>query len=148
RQLGTKGLREFPAFARLPEPQRIQFFNRTNFFTIKDLIFWHVLHGAGCFPSALEIMQRHLAEGKVIYNNMYAPAIESTDPKMPAFMTSEGSDLFLSFPTRAVVFNEPSMFGGLVGETMHIEYLLTPQKSDICHPHLPHSADAVVNLSG
>lgn len=147
-QLGTNGLSEFPDFRRLPKPQRIQFYNRTNFFTIRDLIFWHVLRGAGCFPSALEIMQKHLGDGKVIYNNLYRPAVASDDPQRPAFMTSEGSDLFLSFPTKAVVFNEPSMFGGLTPETMHLEYLLTPEPSKVSHPHLPHTGDAIVFLGG
>jgi hypothetical protein len=147
-QLGTDGLREFPAFRRLPKPQRIQFYNRTSFFNIRDLIYWHVIRGAGCFPSALEIMQRHFADGKVVYNNLYSPAVPSDDPNNPAFMTSEGSDLFVSFPTSRVQFNDPSMFGGLVPETMHVEYLLTPEPSNISHPHLPHTGDAKVTIAG
>src|SRR5262249_18821098 len=107
-----------------------------------------VLRGAGGFPSALEIMQKHLTDGKVVYNNLYRPAIASDDPNPPAFMTSEGSDLFLSFPTKAVVFNEPSMYGGLVPETMHLEHLLTTEPSNVSHPHLPHTGDAEVFLGG
>lgn len=148
KQLGTASLREFKQYAELPTPQQIYFYNRTKFFQLRDMVFWLVLHGAGCFPSSLEIMKRHFAAGKAIHNNMYRPPRPSLDPGRPAIMTSEGSDLFLSFPTDVVQFMEPSIHGGLVTETMHIEYLLTLEPTKISHPHLPLDGDATINIGG
>jgi hypothetical protein len=147
-QLGTASLREFPKFADMPTPQQIYFYNRTKFFQLRDMIFWLVLHGAGAFPSSLEIMKRHFAAGKAIHNNMYRPPKPSLDPEKPAIMTSQGSDLFLSFPTDVVQFMEPSVHGGLVTDTMHIEYLLTLEPTKISHPHLPLDGDATIHIGG
>lgn len=148
KQLGTSSLREFPAFAKLPSPQQIYFYNRTKFFQLRDMIFWLVLHGAGAFPSSLEIMKRHFAAGKAIHNNMYRPPTPSRDPNKPVFMTSEGSDLFLSFPTDVIQFMEPSVHGGLITETMHIEYLLTLEPTKMSHPHLPLEGEATIHIGG
>lgn len=148
KQLGTHSLREFPAFAKLPTPQQIYFYNRTKFFQLRDMIFWLVLHQAGAFPSSLEIMKRHFTAGKAIHNNMYRPPSPAKDPAQRTIMTSEGSDLFLSFPTDVVQFMEPSVYGGLVTETMHIEYLLTIEPTKLSHPHLPLEGEATVNIGG
>jgi hypothetical protein len=148
KQLGTASLREFPAFAKLPTPQQIYFYNRTKFFQLRDMIFWLVLHEAGAFPSSLEIMKRHFAAGKAIHNNMYRPPWPAKDPTKPTIMTSEGSDLFLSFPTDVIQFMEPSVHGGLVTETMHIEYLLTIEPTKVSHPHLPLEGEATVHIGG
>jgi hypothetical protein len=148
KQLGTASLREIPEFARIPTPQQIYFYNRTKFFQLRDMIFWLVLHEAGAFPSSLEIMKRHFAAGKAIHNNMYRPPRPSPDDHEPTYMTNEGSDLFLSFPTDVIQFMEPSVYGGLVTETMHIEYLLTLQPTSMSHPHLPLDGEATVNIGG
>jgi hypothetical protein len=148
KQLGTSSLREFPQFAEIPPPQQIYFYNRTKFFQLRDMVFWLVLHGAGCFPSSLEIMKRHFAAGKAIHNNMYRPPRPSLEPDKPAIMTSEGSDLFLSFPTDVIQFMEPSVHGGLVTETMHIEYLLTLEPTKMSHPHLPLHGEATIHIGG
>lgn len=148
KQLGTPSLRAFKQFAELPTPQQIYFYNRTKFFQLRDMVFWLVLHEAGAFPSSLEIMKRHFAAGKAIHNNMYRPPQPSLEPDKPAIMTSEGSDLFLSFPTDVVQFMEPSVHGGLVTETMHIEYLLTLEPTKMSHPHLPVDGDAQINIGG
>jgi hypothetical protein len=148
KQLGTSSLREIPAFAKLPTPQQIYFYNRSKFFQLRDMVFWLVAHDTGCFPSSLEIMKRHFAAGKAIHNNMYRPPRPSLDPKKPAIMTSEGSDLFLSFPTDVVQFMEPSIHGGLVNETMHIEYLLTLEPTKLSHPHLPLEGEATIHIGG
>jgi hypothetical protein len=148
KQLGTSSLREFKEFAKLPTPQQIYFYNRTKFFQLRDMIFWLVAHDAGAFPSSLEIMKRHFAAGKAIHNNMYRPPRPSLDPDKPAIMTSEGSDLFLSFPTDVVQFMEPSVHGGLVTETMHIEYLLTLEPTKVSHPHLPLDGESTIHIGG
>lgn len=148
KQLGTPSLRAFPEFAKIAPPQQIYFYNRTKFFQLRDMIFWLVLHDAGAFPSSLEIMKRHFAAGKAIHNNMYRPPTPSLDTGKPAIMTSEGSDLFLSFPTDVVQFMEPSVHGGLVEQTMHIEYLLTLEPTKVSHPHLPLHGEALIHIGG
>jgi hypothetical protein len=148
KELGTFGLREFSTFAELAPPQRIYFYNRTKFFQLRDMVFWLVLHGAGCFPSSLEVMKRHFTAGKAIHNNLYRPPRASLDPDNPAIMTSEGSDLFLSFPTDVIQFMEPSVHGGLVKETMHIEYLLTLEPTKVSHPQLPLADEGVIHIGG
>jgi hypothetical protein len=148
KQLGTSSLREFSTFREMPPPQQIYFYNRTKFYQLRDMVFWLVLHDAGCFPSSLEIMKRHFAAGRVIHNNMYRPPQPSLDPDRPAIMTSEGSDLFLSFPTDVIQFMEPSVYGGMVEETMHIEYLLTLEPTKVSHPNLPLEGEAVVHIGG
>jgi hypothetical protein len=148
KQLGTSSLRAFPEYAALATPQQIYFYNRTKFFQLRDMVFWLVLHDTGCFPSSLEIMKRHFAAGKAIHNNMYRPPRPSLDPDKPVIMTSEGSDLFLSFPTEVIQFMEPSVHGGLCTETMHIEYLLTLEPTKVSHPHLPLDGEATIHIGG
>ena len=148
KQLGTSGLREFPKFTEMPTPQQIYFYNRTKFYQLRDMVFWLVLHQAGGYPSSLEIMKRHFAAGRVIHNNMYRPPMPSLDSDNPAIMTSQGSDLFLSFPTNVIQFMEPSVYGGLVEETMHIEYLLTLEPTTVSHPNLPLEGEAVIHIGG
>jgi hypothetical protein len=148
KQLGTSSLREFPALAEFPTPQQIYFYNRTKFFQLRDMIFWLVLHDAGAFPSSLEIMKRHFTAGKAIHNNVYRPPRPSLETGKPAIMTSEGSDLFLSFPTDVIQFMEPSVHGGLVTETMHLEYLLTLEPTTMSHPHLPLDGEATIHIGG
>jgi hypothetical protein len=147
-QLGTRGLLEFDKFRNLPTPQRIYFYNRTKFYQPRDLVFWHLLHGAGVFPTSFEIMRRNFAAGKVVHNNLYRAPRPSSDPTQPNIMSSEGSDLFLTFPSKKIEFLEPSVFGGVIGETMHIEYLLTPKRVSISHPRLPLTLEGYVSLGG
>lgn len=148
KELGTSGLQEFGTMREMQKPQRIYFYNRTKFFQLRDMVFWLVLHGAGCFPSSLEVMKRHFASGRAIHNNLFRPPRPSEDTEKPAIMTSEGSDLFLSFPTDVVQFMEPSVHGGLIKETMHIEYLLTLEPTTIAHPHLSLADDGLVHIGG
>ena len=41
-------------------PVDVDYFNHTMFFTLRDMIFWHVLNGSGGFPSSLEHMKRYV----------------------------------------------------------------------------------------
>lgn len=61
RQLGTNGLQDLPEYRALGQTQQIEFYNYSNFFQLRDLVHWLVLHGAGCFPSTLELMVRAFA---------------------------------------------------------------------------------------
>ncbi len=134
RQLGTKGLQEIPEFQELGRPEHIEFYNYSNFFQLRDLAHWLVLHGAGCFPSTLEIMVRHFAAGNIVQNNMYRPRRPSVDIKRPAIM--QAACMSVSFPSDVVEWMDKPIFGGLKPDTIHIEYLLTPEPSQVSHPYL------------
>jgi hypothetical protein len=145
-QLGTSSLEDFPELRKLAPPQDVEFYNHTNFFSLRDLIFWHVLYGAGCFPSTLEHMTRHFAAGKVVQNNVYRPAIPSLSPKRPAIM--QAKCMSLSFPSKVVEWMDKPLFGGLAPDTMHIEYLLTTTPSKVSHPYLPLEHEGIVEYGG
>jgi hypothetical protein len=142
RQIGSNGLLDFPEFSKWGTPQEVEFFNLTNFYQLRDLVFWSVLHGSGCSPSTLEHMVRHFASGMVVQNVMYAPSVPSSDPEKPALMAA--TCLSLSFPTTVVEWMDKPLFGGLVSETIHIEHLLTPEPTSVSHPYLPLAEEGVV----
>ena len=143
RQLGTRGLREFAQFRELGRPQRIEFYNYTMFYRLEDFVFWSVLHGAGCFPSTLEHMARHVAGGEIIQNVVYRP---NRPPVRREPVIMQAACLMVSFPTKVVEWMDRPLFGGFVKETMHIEYLLTPKPSRVSHPYLPLVDEGMVEL--
>jgi hypothetical protein len=145
-QLGTQGLNEFPEFRNLGLPQRVEFYNYGLFYELKDLVRWLVLHDTGCFPSTLEHMVRHFASGSVVQNSMYRPANPSMDAGTPAVMLA--ACLSVSFNTRVMEWMDKQLFGGLNPNTIHIEYLLTPDRSTVSHPYLPPDIETVVNIGG
>jgi hypothetical protein len=139
RQLGSKGLEDLPAYVKLINkfgpPQAVDFYNYGIFHTLKDLVFWLLLHRAGCFPSTLEHMVREFAAGKVVQNDMYAPTRPSFDVRRPVLMA--GACLMVSFPSTVMEWMDKPLFGGVAKETVHVETLLTLDKSDLSHPYLP-----------
>ncbi|HEX7975106.1 MAG TPA: hypothetical protein VF498_11910 [Anaerolineales bacterium] len=141
-QLGTEGLRELPEFRSLGTPERVEFFNYTNFYQLRDLVFWAILYGSGAYPSTFEHMARHFAGGEVVQNVMYRSSSRSLDETKPKVMMSSG--LTVSFPSKVVEWMDKPLFGGLAKETMHVEYLLTPKPSKVSHPYLPLTGEAVV----
>jgi len=142
----TRGVAAIPAARKLPKPQRVELHNYTNFYSLRDLIFWHLLYRVGCFPSTLAHMARNFPLGKIVQNSMYAPAVPSTSAKTPAVMTFDR--LVVSFPTKQVEWMEQPLFGGLVKETMQSEYLLTPRPSKVAHPYLPCIKEGKVRWEG
>lgn len=143
---GTNGLRDLPEFRALRPAQDVYLYNYTYFFTLRDLIFWHALHKSGAYPSTLEHMASNFPLGKVIQNSMYSPPRPSTDPKNPAIM---GFDrLMVTFPTPHVEWMEKPLFGGLAKETIHVEYLVTAEKSTVSHPYLPLGAESRMEWGG
>lgn len=140
RQTGMKILEDLDEFReiqrRYGEIQRVKFFNYGAFYTLRDLVFWLLVHDAGCFPSTLETMVRHFASGHIVQNTMYAPARPSKNGDKPVLMTP-GACLMVQFPSTVVEWMDRPMFGGLAEDTLHIEYLLTPEPSDVSHPYLP-----------
>lgn len=144
RQLGTKGLQEIPKFRKLGKPQQVEFFNYSNFYQLRDLIHWLVLHGSGCFPSTLETMVRQFAAGNIVQNNMYRPIKPSHDRARPAIM--QARCMGVSFSSSVVEWMDKPIFGGLSPETIHVEYLLTPKRSDVVHPYLKLDLERIVKL--
>jgi hypothetical protein len=135
RQLGSEGLVEIPQFRKFGRPQKVDFYNYGMFYTLRDMVFWLLLHDAGCFPSTLEHMVRNFAAGHVVQNYNYAPARPSRDLKTPSFMAA--ACLMVSFPSTAIEWMDKPLFGGLAKDTVHIETLLTLTPSKVSHPHLP-----------
>jgi len=140
KHIGGKHVEDLAEFHKLrdrySEIQRVKFFNYGAFYTLRDLVFWLLVHDAGCFPSTLETMVRHFAAGHIVQNSMYAPAKPSQDGDKPALMTT-GACMMVQFPSSVVEWMDKPLFGGLAQDTVHIEYLLTPEPSDVSHPYLP-----------
>ncbi len=140
KQIGSKVVEDLEEFQKIRsqygEIQRVKFFNYGAFYTLRDLVFWLLVHDAGCFPSTLETMVRHFAAGHIVQNSMYAPAKPSRDGDKPALMTT-GACLMVQFPSSVVEWMDKPLFGGLAKDTVHIEYLLTPKPTDVSHPYLP-----------
>ncbi len=126
------------------KPQDVEYHNYGVFYTLKDLVFWLLMHDAGCFPSTLETMMRRFAEGKVVQNQMYGPARPSFDKGQPAMMA--GACLMLQFPSKVVEWMEQPMFGGLQEDTVVVEHLLTVEEADVSHPLLPLVVESKVRL--
>jgi hypothetical protein len=143
-QLGTRGLREFDAMAALDAPQKVDFYNYTMFYRTEDLVFWSVLNGAGCFPSTLEHMARRIDGGDILQNVVYRPSRVAKEG--PVMM--EAACLMVGFPTETVEWMDRPLYGGFAKETMHIEYLLTPERTDVSHPYLPLVNEGVIDLDG
>jgi hypothetical protein len=123
--------------------QPIEYYNYGIFYTLRDLVFWLLIHDAGCYPSTLEHMVRKFAEGYVIQNDMYAPARPSRANR-PVLMA--GACLMMQFPSKVVEWMDKPLFGGLARETVHTETLLTLKPSRVSHPYLPLVAEGKVKL--
>jgi hypothetical protein len=147
-QLGSKGLADVREYreleARLGKPQNIEYHNYGVFYTLKDLVFWLLLHDAGCFPSTLETMVRRFAAGQVVQNNMYAPSRPSFEKDKPASMV--GACLMLQFPSSVVEWMDQPMFGGLAPDTIVVEHLLTVYPTEVSHPLLPLVVESKVRV--
>lgn len=139
RQIGGRVVEDLPEFQKIRrkygEVQRVKFFNYGSFYTLRDLVFWLLVHDAGCFPSTLETMVRHFAAGSIVQNHMYTPARPSRNKDKPALMTP-GACLMVQFPSTVVEWMDKPLFGGLAEDTLHIEYLLTVEPTDVSHPYL------------
>jgi hypothetical protein len=145
-QTGSRGLRDFPEFESARRPQRVEWFNHTHFFQLRDLVFWSVLHGSGCSPSTLEHMARHFSSGMVVHNSMYAPSFPAKLGGAPIFM--QAACMSVSFPTTVLEWMDKPLFGGLFTETIHAEYLLTPERVDMSHPYLPLVDEGTIDYHG
>jgi hypothetical protein len=144
--LGSDGLTEVPRYRELGRPQKIEFFNYSIFYTLEELIRFFILNNSGCFPSTLEHLKRLFAAGNIIQGSQYAPAIPSFDLGRPAMMEVEC--LEMSFPSRTMEWMERPLYGGLDQVTVHKEYLLTPERTELAHPFLELERTGKVNVNG
>jgi len=133
-QVGGGGLAQFPELKAMGAPQLVDFYNYTMFYQLRDLVFWSVLNGSGCSPSTLEHMARNFAEGDIVQNVMYRPSRPGLEGAGPALM--EAACLMYSYPSQDIEWMRKPLFGGLIRETMHIEYLLTLEPNTASHPYL------------
>jgi hypothetical protein len=146
RQLKSKGLNDLPEYRKLGEAEEIEFYNYEIFYTLRDLVFWLVLHDAGSFPSSLEVMVRHIAAGNIVQSNQYSPRKPVRSRKKFALMAAGG--LSVSFPTTVVEWMDKPIYGGLAPDTIHVETLLTTKKTDVSHPYLPLQREGKLTLKG
>jgi hypothetical protein len=144
--LGSDGLTEVPRYKELGRPQKIDFFNYSIFYTLEELIRFFILNNSGCFPSTLEHLKRLFAAGNIVQGSQYAPAISSFDFGRPAVMEVEC--LEMSFPSRTMEWMERPLYGGLDPVTVHKEYLLTPERTELAHPFLELERTGKVSLNG
>ncbi|HEX3128141.1 MAG TPA: hypothetical protein VH394_12495 [Thermoanaerobaculia bacterium] len=145
-QLGTKGLADFPEFRALGKPQKVEFYNYTLLYNIREFARWFLLNGSGCFPSSLEFIVRFFAAGNIIQSNMYEPAVPSKNKKRPAIMESEL--LTVTYSAREFEWMDTPLFGGLNPNTILLEYVATPKPSKISHPYLKFDGEHAVKLGG
>ncbi len=143
---GGAELDEFLAKSRYGRPVEIEYFNHTMFYTLRDLVFWHVLHGSGGFPSSLEHMKRHFSLGKIVQNNVYQMPLASREPDKLSVM--QAHHLMASHETPVVEWMEKPLYGGLEENTFHVEYLLTPARSTASHPYFPVTDEGRVEYGG
>ena len=144
--LGSDGLTEIPRYKKLGQPQKIEFFNYSIFYTLEELILFFILNNSGCFPSTLEHLKRLFAAGNIVQGSQYVPAVPSFDAERPAIMKVDG--LVMSFPSSTMEWMERPLFGGLDSATVHKEYLLTPERTELAHPFLELERDGKVTLNG
>ncbi len=146
KKMKTRGVADLKEFRALPKAQPVELFNFTNFYTLRDMVFWHLLHRAGSYPSTLAHMARNFPLGKVIQNSMYRPNKPSRSAKNPAVMSFGG--LTVTFPTPRIEWMEQPLYGGLAQYTIQAEYLVTARKSDVSHPYLPAISEGQINWGG
>lgn len=141
RQIGSKGLYDFPDFHKL-NIQQVDFHNFTIFYQLRDLVFWSSLYGGGLVPSGFERLAQFFVSGRIVENQLFIPSMPSSDPKQPVSMLAPCLDV--QFPTPVVEWMDKPMYGGVVKETLHIQSLLTLEPTNISHPYLPLVGDGRV----
>ncbi len=144
--LGSDGLTVVPRYKELGQPQKIEFFNYNMFYTLEELVRFFILNNSGFFPSTLEHLKRLFAAGNIVQGSQYMPAIPSFDAIRPAIMRVDG--LVMSFPSRTMEWMERPLYGGLDPVTVHKEYLVTPEKTELAHPFLELERSGRVTLNG
>lgn len=133
RQVGSEGLEEIEQFRELGKPQRVRLYNATLLYTRGDLVRWSLLFDCGLFPSGFENLSTHISAGKVIRNVLFDSGLRRVDREDVVVEAFAG----LVFPTPVIEWMDKPLYGGLSPETIHVETLLTPERSDASHPYLP-----------
>lgn len=142
RHLGD-GLETLPQWKELGEVQPVEFYNYNLFYSLRDLVSWLLLHDAGCFPSTLEHMVRHFAQGNIVQNSMYASGRTSTNGET---VHMQARCLRMAFPSSEIEWMDKPLFGGLYPTTFHVEHLLTLEFTEVSHPYLPLASEGTVRL--
>jgi hypothetical protein len=143
KQLGTGTLEDMSQWSKLRDVQEVEFYNYGMFYTLRDMVFWLLLHEAGCFPSTLEHMVRHFAHGNVVQNSMYA-AVRPSLNGQPVHM--QAACLMVEFPSTVIEWMDKPLFGGFAPTTFHVEHLLTVSPTEVSHPYLPLASEGKVRL--
>ncbi|HZY30451.1 MAG TPA: hypothetical protein VFF86_02305 [Candidatus Methylomirabilis sp.] len=144
-QLGSKGLADLPDFAEVDRLQHVEFYDPTNFYQVRDLIFWSVLHECGLSPSGLEDFATHLAAGEVVRSLLFRPASPTEDLRHAIFMQGFTG---VEFPTPVVQWIPKPIYGGVSPQTLHIDTLLTLDQTNLSHPYLDLVAEGSLAFEG
>lgn len=142
-QLGTERLEALPEWSQYGTVQPVELYNYGFFYTLRELVFWLLLHDAGCFPSTMEHMVRHFAQGNIVQNSMYAPGRPSVNGE-PVHM--QARCMRMAFPSTEIEWMDKPLFGGFSPSTFHVEHLLTVKPTDVSHPYLPLASEGKVRL--
>jgi hypothetical protein len=142
KQVGSRGLEDLEAFQGFQDIQDVRFFNTTNFYQPRDLVFWSVLYGCGLLPSGFQELARHMAAGRVVTGMLFVPGRPSrngseTEIYVQGFTGKQ-------FPTPVVEWIPTPLFGGMTNESLHVETLLTLDPTDLTHPVLSLVAEGSV----
>ena len=147
RQLGSNEVDTYLANDKYSSPVEVEFHNYTEFLTLRDMVFWHLVNDVGCFPTALEHMKRHFAMGEIIQNNVfdYPYKLKHDDESVHVMQTR---CQIVTRTTPVVEWMERPLFGNLDSDTFHLEYLLTLKPSKAAHPYLPLAGEGEVDYGG
>jgi hypothetical protein len=143
RQVGSDGLDDFAEFGEFRPLRRVELFNPTVFYQLRDVVFWNLLNGYRLFPSGFEEVARQLASGNVIRNVLFTPAVSARAEERPIHMEAFSG---VQFPTPVVEWMPKPLYGGMSERSLHIETLLTLEPNSVSHPYLPLVAEGSVVL--
>jgi hypothetical protein len=133
RQIGSDGLDDFPEYRELGPPQRVDLYNPTVFYQLRDVVFWNALNGFRLFPSGFEDVAKQLASGNVIRNVLFEPTLTPEDSEQPIYMQAHSA---VQFPTPVVEWMPKPLYGGMSEYSFHIDTLLTVEPTSVSHPYL------------
>jgi hypothetical protein len=132
-QVGSEGLRDFSEFRDIGQLQRVEFYNPSVFYQLRDVVFWSALNRSGLFPTGFEDVARHISAGNIIRNLMFNPSLTPAAQAGPIYMEAYSG---VQFPTEVVEWMPKPLYGGMSESSFHIETLLTTDPTDLSHPYL------------
>lgn len=132
-QVGSQGLLDFSEFREVGPLLRVELYNPSVFYQLRDVVFWSALNRTGLFPTGFEDVARHISAGNIIRNLLFNPSLTPGDDVVPVYMEAFSA---VQFPTEVVEWMPKPLYGGMTESSFHIETLLTTDRTDLSHPYL------------